>query len=245
MSVELPEPLPRNHYIRLALILVGAIALRFWHLGSKSLWLDEVIGALFTLGRGLDAVPLSTIFPLTELANIFAYQPGQSCAQITQAVATESVHPPLFFCLQYHWLWLWLPLLSTGITESGTHILASPHWIWALRSLPAFLGVLCVACTYILTRLIVSPSTGLMAAALMAVSPFAVYLSQEARHYTLPMFWTLLALIGLVLIQRRILGDRPLPWLLLLGWSLINSLGLYTHYFFLLDFTAQGMALGG
>ncbi|MGK7889690.1 MAG: glycosyltransferase family 39 protein, partial [Leptolyngbyaceae cyanobacterium] len=237
--------LSRNHYIRLTLILVMAIALRFWHLGTKPLWLDEVIGALFTLGRGLGAVPLTTIFPLTELANIFAYQPGQSCAQITQAVATESVHPPLFFCLQYHWLGLWLPLLSTGISEPGTHVLASPHWIWVLRSLPALFGVLCVAGSYLLVRLMVSPIAGLMAAALMAVSPFAVYLSQEARHYTLPMFWTILALIGLVLMQRRILSDRTIPWPLLLGWTLVNSFGLYTHYFFLLDFTAQVMALGG
>ncbi|MEB3231859.1 MAG: glycosyltransferase family 39 protein, partial [Leptolyngbyaceae bacterium] len=248
MLVELPQNfpknLPRSHYVLLALSLAVAIALRFWHLGTKPLWLDEVIGALFSLGRGLDAVPLTTVFPVTQLADIFAFQPGQSCAQITHAVATESVHPPLFFCLQYRWLAVWLPLLSTGMGEAGTHILASPHWIWVLRSLPALFGIGCVAGVYGLARLMVSPATGLIAAALMAVSPFAVYLSQEARHYTLPMLWTILALIGLGLMQRRIVSDRPLPWWLLFGWSLINSLGLYTHYFFLLDFTAQGMALG-
>lgn len=235
------QPLPKHHYHLLATIIIVAIALRCWHLGTRALWLDEVIGALFTFGKGLESVPLGTIFPLTDLPQIFALEPGLSCQQITQTVATESVHPPLFFCLQYVWLSQWLPLLSNLFPSFAD----TRGWVWVLRSLPALVGVLGVLSIYGLGSMVKGPRTGLIAAALMAVSPFAVYLSQEARHYTLPMLWTILALMALVQIQKLILSHRPLPVGLLLGWIVVNSLGLYTHYFFLLDFLAQIIALGG
>lgn len=81
-----------------------------------------------------------------------------------------------------------------------------------------------------------------MAAGVMAVSPFAVYLSQEARHYTLPILLVILALLGLYhlitdLKQRRY---RPAIWL---GWMAVNSLGFYVHYFFLLAFVGQAVTL--
>ena len=72
----------------------------------------------------------------------------------------------------------------------------------------------------------------------MAVSPFAVYLSQEARHYTLPMLLVILALLGLYQVQTDLYQRqfRPGIWL---GWVVVNSLGFYVHYFFLLAFVAQ------
>lgn len=77
----------------------------------------------------------------------------------------------------------------------------------------------------------------------MTVSPFAVYLSQEARHYTLPMLLITLALIGLVQIQQDLArGDRLRPWVWL-SWSTVNIIGLYTHYFCVLALIAQVIAL--
>ena len=233
-------PSSRRHYQLLAIIVIAAIALRIWHLGTKPLWLDEVIGSIFTLGKGLDDIPLGTIFPLTELSQIFSLDSGLSCHHITQTVATESVHPPLFFCLQYAWLSHWLPFFSSFIPAFED----SGGWVWVLRSLPALAGMMGVLCIYGLGRMVMGPCTGLIAAALMAVSPFAVYLSQEARHYTLPMLWTILALMALVRIQQLILRQQALPSGLLVVWVGVNSLGLYTHYFFLLDFVAQLVAMG-
>ena len=203
--------------------------------------MDEVIGAIFTLGKGLDDVPLGVMFPLTDLTQIFSLAPGLSCPQIAQTVATESVHPPLFFCLQYAWLSHWLPLLSSLIPAFED----TDGWVWVLRSLPALIGIMGVFGIYLLGRMVNGPRTGLIAASLMAVSPFAVYLSQEARHYTLPMLWTILGLMALVRIQHLMVRQHPLPPWLLAVWIGINSLGLYTHYFFVLDFVAQGVALGG
>ena len=84
-----------------------------------------------------------------------------------------------------------------------------------------------------------------MGATFMAVSPFGVYLSQEARHYTLPMLFISLALLGLIQIQQA-LYSQQLPRLLVwLVWGIVNSIGCYIHYFFFLAFIAQLLTLTG
>lgn len=219
-----------RHYLRLAgIILLGAV-LRFWQLDLKPLWPDEIITALFSLGRSYGDVPLEVVFSVDRLAQIFTLQPALTCPQIAQTVATQSVHPPLFFCLMHGWL-------------NWTSPLALPL-IWKLRVLPALTGTVAIAAIYSLNRVAFSPAAGLMAAAVMAVSPFAVYLSQEARHYTLPMLLIILALLGLVRIQQDF-GQRSPRLAVWLGWMAVNAIGFYVHYFFLLAFVAQVATLIG
>jgi uncharacterized membrane protein len=219
--------LSRHSLILIVILLLGA-GLRFWNLDFKPLWLDEVITALFSLGRSFDTVPLDQAFPLSRLSQVFALNPETTCSQIAETVATQSVHPPLFFCWMHGWL--------VGINEVST------SWVWKLRSLPALVGVVAIAALYQLNRVAFSPKAGLLGAALMAASPFAVYLSQEARHYTLPMLLVILALTGLYQLQADLYQQRfrPAIWL---GWVAVNSLGFYVHYFFLLAFIAQVITL--
>ncbi|MGF1537910.1 MAG: hypothetical protein ACFB4J_15710 [Elainellaceae cyanobacterium] len=214
----------------LMLLTLAGAGLRLWHLGDKPLWLDEVIAALFSLGRRLEDVPLNQAFPLAQLETVFTYRPGLSCGQIAETVATQSVHPPLFFCLMYRWMG-WLEPYN--------------NWVWALRALPALVGSLMVPLGYWLGQLAVSPQVGLTTAALITVSPFAVYLSQEARHYTLPMVLIAIALALCLHLQQAISrGARPWAVRGILGaWILVNGVGLYVHYFFLLTVTAQAIAL--
>ncbi len=226
-----PIKQPILHYSMLGAILVLGAMLRLWHLDTKPLWLDEVITAIFATGHSQTSVPVGEAFSLSALTDLFTVQRGVSCAQIAQTITIESVHPPLFFCLLYRWM-AWL----NPTTD---------QWVWALRSLPALIGVGAIATLYGLNRLAFSPIAGLIGAALMAVSPFAVYLSQEARHYTLPMFLVTLALMALVQIQRDICSQHRPRWLVWLGWAIANSLGLYVHYFFILVVLAQGLALAG
>lgn len=214
--------------------LLGAIALgaalRFWQLESKPLWLDEVLTALFSLGHHLASLPLDRLLSLADVTAIFQLQPGTTCGQIAQHLLTESTHPPLFFCLMHRWM---QGLLGVGVP-----------WVWALRSLPALLGVGAIAALYGLNRVAFSPRAALLGAWVMAVSPFAVYLSQEGRHYTLPMLLVTLALTLLVSLQRDLRHQRDRPWRWL-AWVAVNALGLYVHYFFLLAIAAQvGVLLG-
>lgn len=213
----------RPGLVLVGILLIGA-GLRFWHLDAKPLWMDEVITALFSLGQSYDSVPLDRAVPLSTLGSVFQFEPATSCNQIRQTVATQSVHPPLFFC----WLHQWFGLVQ-GWPQS---------WVWKLRAFPALLGVGAIAVLFWLNRVAFSVRAGLMAAALMAVSPFALYLSQEARHYTLPMLLVALALVGVVQIQQRWSEGRSSPGLWV-GWVALNGLGFYVHYFFILAFIAQ------
>lgn len=222
--------LPLHYLGLLGAIALGA-ALRFWHLDLKPMWMDEIITALFSLGKTYDAIPLQVISPFSALDQVFTLNPDATCPQITQVVSTQSVHPPLFFCLMHQWLRWVNP--------------TSEDWVWKLRALPALFGVGAIAALYYLNRVAFSNAAGMMGAALMAVSPFAVYLSQEARHYTLPMLLITLALAGLIQMQQDLQPGRSLRWWVWIGWVVINSVGFYVHYFFLLAFAAQVLALLG
>jgi uncharacterized membrane protein len=215
----------RRHYLGLAgAIALGAI-LRFWHLDLKPLWMDEVITTIFSLGKSYHDLPLNVAFPLERVQEIFTFQPGTSCNQIAENVATQSTHPPLFFCGMYRWLGWMTPLGS--------------EWVEKLRSLPALFGVGAIAAIYGVNRIAFSPTSGIIAALIMAVSPFAVYLSQEARHYTMPMLLITLSLLGLMQIQRDIFERTRLRFWVWILWAIINSIGLYVHYFFVLAFIAE------
>jgi uncharacterized membrane protein len=214
---------------RIAISLVGMIALgallRFWHLDLKPLWLDEVITVIFSTGKTYDDLPLDRLFPLQQWRDILTTQVSVSCSQIAQNLATYSTHPPLFFCWMYNWLG-WVSSLGG-------------EWVVKLRSLSALFGVVEILAIYYVNRIAFYPKAGVIAAAVMAVSPFAVYLSQEARHYTLPMLLITLALIALVQIQRDIKHRQAVRFWVWLIWAIINSISLYVHYFCILAFIAQ------
>lgn len=217
-----------RHYLGLALAIALGTILRFWNLDYKPLWLDEVITALFTLGKTYNDIPLETVFSLNRLPEIFSFNSAVSCPQIAGNIASQSTHPPLFFCLMNYWL----AKLSTDYSSLTND----------LRSLPALFGVSALAAIYYLNRVAFGKSAGLMAAALMAVSPFGVYISQEARHYTLPVLLITLSLLGLIQIQQDIQQEkiRPICWV---SWVVVNTIGLYIHYFFILALVAELVTL--
>ncbi|TAF03627.1 MAG: hypothetical protein EAZ77_17085 [Nostocales cyanobacterium] len=213
--------------------LIGAIALgamlRFCNLNLKHLWLDEIITAIFSLGKSYRDVPLDVLFPLQHLQEIFTFQSGISCSQIAENLATYSTHPPLFFCGMYKWL-EWLEPLNL-------------QWVTKLRSLPVLFGVATIIAIYGVNSIAFSATSGIMAALFMALSPFAVYLSQEARHYTLPMLLISIALFLLIKIKQDIFEHNSSKFLIWISWVTINSIGLYVHYFFILSLNAQILTL--
>jgi uncharacterized membrane protein len=217
------------HYLYLIAVIFLSAFLRFSYLDLKPLWMDEIITAIFSLGKNYNDFPLDEVFPLQNLQEMFGFQPGESCFQIAKTVATQSTHPPLFFCGMYTWLSWVAPL--------------GQEWVAKLRSLSALFGVGATIAIYYVNRIAFFPFAGLVAAALMAVSPFAVYLSQEARHYTFPMFLITLALLGLVQIQQNMEKRQSVRFVVWTGWAIVNIIGLYVHYFFALAFVAQFVTL--
>lgn len=220
-----------KHYLCLLGAVALGIILRFAFLDYKAMWLDEAITALFSLGRSYEDIPLDSLFSLDKLQQIFTLNSESSCGEIANNLATQSTHPPLFFCLIHYWL-SWV---GKNISP------ASPFWVWQLRVLPAVFGVLLIPVIYCLSRVAFSPKAGLLAAFFTAVSPFGVYLSQEARHYTLPMLLISLSLLCFVYLQKDFFSQRPLSVGVAALWALFNALCLYIHYFFIMAFFAEIM----
>lgn len=222
----------RRHLTALAAVVVAAVFLRFWWLGLKPLWLDEIITILVALGRTQADVPLGTVMPLDAVAALFRMGPDASWGLVTgilQDRSVEHTHPPLFYLVLHTWLGWTTPLLS--------------ELAWAARAPASAFGVGCVLALYGLGRTAYSRSTGLLAAALCAVSPLMVTLSLEARNYTLPLFWLVLALWAAVSVAQEFQARghaRPRLWV---AWALTNTLAIYGHYYAAIAFAAQVLVL--
>ena len=232
----------RNSLALLAWVLVGA-GLRFWQLDTKTPWSDEWATLVFSLGHSFKTIPLDQLLSLDELlaiARLDNVSPWAGLGNVWQYLMTESTHPPLYFGLTHLWLRFWQApgeLVGLGIA----------------RSLSALLGVMGIPAAYGLGYWMMAGlrnaqrhRVGLLAAALMALSPFGVYLAQEARHYTLALLGVMASLGCFFLAWRALrgLGNR-LSWPVTLLWIAVNGLGLATHYFVGLLLAAEGLALAG
>ncbi|NJL21267.1 MAG: phospholipid carrier-dependent glycosyltransferase [Leptolyngbyaceae cyanobacterium SM1_3_5] len=202
-----------------------ALVLRFLNLSAKPPWNDELATLIFSLGNSLQTVPVDQIISLETLLEPLRLRSNASFADVIRHLISESTHPPIYFLLTHAWLKLFP-------TQDG---LVS---VWAARSLSAILGAAAVPAIYAL-GLLWNRRTAIAAAALMAVSPYGIYLAQEARHYTLAIL-LMIASIGCLLMAWRS-PDRSRRFAF--TWIAINSLGVAVHYFFTLVLAAEGIAV--
>lgn len=221
-----------NLLLLLVWIAIGA-ALRFTNLTLKSPWTDEFATLVFSLGNSFQTVPLDEAISLETLLHPLKPNPDAGVGLVWQKLLSEDHHPPLYFMLAHGWMQLF--------PTSGEYIS-----LWAARSLPAFLGVLSIPAMYGLGWVAFrSQVVAQFAAAMMALSPFGIYLAQEARHYTLGILWVIASLSCFVVAVQHLKRRTPLPIKVVLVWVLVNSLGIATHYFFSLTLFAEGIALLG
>ncbi|NEO68672.1 glycosyltransferase family 39 protein [Moorena sp. SIO3H5] len=213
-------------------ITIGTL-LRFAGLGVLPPWTDECATTVFSLGNSFYSLPLNQFMGVDTLLSPLQPSPDAGISNVIHYLLTESTHPPVYFALTH--LWLKLFPLEDGIVS-----------IWAVRSLSALLGVISIPAIFCLGRLAFrSLLVGHIAAAMMAVSPFGIFLAQQARHYTLAIVLVIASLGCLVKAVELIDCGERLPSWLGLGWVGVNSLGIATHYFFILTLGAEAIALLG
>ncbi len=97
---------------------------------------------------------------------------------------------------------------------------------WTVRLPAVMFGVASIPLLFLLGRTIASTGEGLLAAALLTVSYHHVWFSQNARGYTVLLFFTLLSTL---LFYRGLESRRWPPFL---GYALAAALGMYTHLTF-------------
>lgn len=159
-------------------ILACACALRLYHLGIASLWVDEA-ETVWLVSKPLD--------------------------EMWRILTTIELNPPLYSLLMHYWV------ASFGSSE------------FAVRLPSVLLGVASVFMLFRLGNSLFDRRTGLLAATLLAASPYHVAYSQEARCYSLLIFlslWSCFVLAQLVRQPTRLRRG---------GYVLVTTAMLYTH----------------
>ncbi len=124
------------------------------------------------------------------------------------------------------------PIASYLLEKSWIAVAGSSEF--ALRFLSMWFGVVAVALVYRLARRLALPrASALLAAALLAVSPYAVWHSQDARMYSLSLALTLASTCLAVEVVAR---PRLSSWL---SYAVVSWLALNTHYFVAFVLLAQ------
>ena len=219
------------HILLLLIWLVISISLRLINLTAKSPWTDEFSTLVFSLGNSFLPVPLDQAISADVLLKPLQPRASAGIQDVWTNLFTESNHPPLYFLLTHCWLQLFP-------TPGG---LVS---LWGARSLAAIFGAASVGAIYSLSWLAFrSRLVSHLTAALMVVSPYGIFLAQEARHYTLAMLWVIATFACLVVAARHIDNRTQLPIRVGLLWIVVNALGIATHYFFVLTLIAEGIVL--
>ncbi|MGB6296095.1 MAG: glycosyltransferase [Rivularia sp. (in: cyanobacteria)] len=219
------------HILLLLAWLIIGISLRLTNLSGKSPWTDEFSTLVFSLGNSFLGVPLNQAITVDTLLHPLQPNPQAGVSDVLTHLFTESNHPPIYFVLTH----LWLKLFSTN---------AGLVSVWGARLLAAIFGGLSIPAIFGLSWLTFrSRLIAHLAAAMMAVSPFGIFLAQEARHYTLAILWVITSLACLIIALRHIHNRTQLPIHIALCWVIVNALGIATHYFFALTLCAEVFVL--
>jgi mannosyltransferase len=147
-------------------------------------------------------VPITLIAALTRLVDLggqslwydeaFAWIVAASSVDVSwQAILADGNNPPLYYFI----LRLFLAL---GHSE---FVIRLPTAFWGIAAVPAFYQVL---------RKWFDDRVTLFATFLLAISPFHVWFSREARMYSLVIFWNL---CGLYCFRRLLATQGKGPWL--------------------------------
>jgi 4-amino-4-deoxy-L-arabinose transferase-like glycosyltransferase len=130
----------------------------------------------------------------------------KSLADIWQATTAGEFSPP-------HFMWGEHFMLMLGNNET------------ILRFIPAVLGVLTIPLFYVIGKEFLDRNAGIIAATACAVSPFLIYYSQEARAYSMMLFFLALATIFLL---KAIKSGNLIHWAL---FAIFSALAFWSHFY--------------
>ncbi len=156
-------------------------------IGNRSLsWATLILGLITLLGFGLRfyAIGAQTVW-LDEAFSIWLAQ--QPLVDMWAWLIKIDQHPPLYYSLLHFWIWLFGDAQGTA------------------RALSALCSGLAILVFYAASRYLLNQQTALLAALLLALSPFQVQYAQEVRMYAL---LTLTVAVALYLLMVVLFDER-------------------------------------
>ncbi len=181
----------------------------------RAAWVPFVVAAVLLVGAGVRIYGLGAkSLWFDETYSVFISE--QPLEQIPRLLRVYDTHPPLHYFLLHFWMAFF------GKGEAAVRV----------PSVLASLGAILL--TFLFGRRVAGDRVGILAAALLAVSPFQVTSAQEARMYP---FLTLFAVGASYALWLALEGGHRRHWIV---YAILLALALYTHHFAFLLLLAHG-----
>jgi len=180
----------------------------------KARWPLILVAALTALAFALRLDQFGSSLLGDEMSTLWIVSDNGPAGVIDLVSSDAEISPPLYF------LFAWL----------STQLGSAPE----LVRLPALVaGTACVPVIYVLGLRTVGRAAALIAAALMALSPFMVFFSGSGRAYTLMLLLLMASTLAMLAARRT---GRTRWWF---AYGLASALAMYTHYTALFVLLAQ------
>ena len=172
------------------------------HLYLLAIVLIGAVLRLYALGK--DSLWLdcayTAVISVDSFSNIMKYYPLDT-------------HPPLYYLLEHISI-----VLQQSISE------------FSLRIMSAIIGILTIPVVYLIGKEASNETTGLLMAAMICVSQFAIHYSREARMYALVLLFCSLAFWCWLRYRNDI------QWYHLVGFSVFSTLAIWSQFMAVLPF---------
>jgi uncharacterized membrane protein len=195
-------------------VIAFGIFLRLYHLDHRIFWQDEVFAVYRVSGYAENDIAGGTrhdeVYRFKELEKYLRPEQNGLHLQSVFRTASDYSHIPLF---HESLLWFWVRLFGDSVR--------------AIRSFSVLISLFAFPLViWLCWEIFRSFKVGWIAAILLAVSPYQVIYSQEARNYSL---WCVMILFSTAAFLRALRLKDAKVWLLYAG-SL--TAGFYSHSFF-------------
>ncbi|HEY7087776.1 MAG TPA: glycosyltransferase family 39 protein [Tepidisphaeraceae bacterium] len=221
----------RHHFWLLVVALFAVVAgvyFRVARLDRRLFWYDECFTALKLSGHrfyvATDALLDGRVKSIAEARQYQHLNPDRGWLETLQRCAGNDTQVAPLHCLI---LRIWAPLFGDSV--------------WSLRAFSVLIGLLCVPAAAWLGHEVsagegvAATSIPIVAVILMAMSPFEVLFSQEAREYAL---WTLIVLLSSAALLRALRSSTTGAWV---AYAALTAIGLYSHLLHVLVVMAQAI----
>lgn len=214
----------RKYVFLLLVFLATGFILRLNNLSARSLWTDEFFTLFQSSGHGVDIKGFfdnlshkhpPALLKASEFKTFLKFDSHKSIKDVTNSLLNTDIHPPLYFWIIY----FWRKLFGDGV--------------FGLRFFSVLMGMFSVFMAYKVAQYLFNRDAAKFCALFVSISAFSVRYSQEARAYSLIMALGLLTWFFILRMENYNKNSDAFCF------ALFNSMGFYTHYFYIFISVAQ------